>query len=108
MNKLKASLSIAIAGGFLLAGAAVASAALDPSKPDVSTVVSDGGEHPECQDATKANDPADFCYQTIGEWNSRLLTTEEVGSRISSEEMARTGMTPDEIRQYHPEYTSAK
>jgi len=109
--KLKASLSMAIAGGFLLVGAAVASAALDPSAPSGSASVpaslSDREAHPECYDPAKANDPNDFCYKTIGEWNSRLLTADDVRSQFSSQEMAKNGMTADFIRQYYPEYTPA-
>lgn len=107
MNKLKASLSMVIAGGFLVAGAAVAYAALEPSAPSSHVSVSDREAHPECYDEAKANDPNDFCYKTIGEWNSKLLTADDVRSQFSSQEMAKNGMSPDFIRQYYPEYTPA-
>ena len=108
MSKIRTILTTVIAGGFLVAGTAAASAALDPAEPPASVHSVRGGEHPECYDSVKANDPADFCYQVIGPWNSRLLTNEEVAARFSSDEMAGNGLTPDEIRKYHPEYTSTK
>ena len=108
MSKIRTILTTVIAGGFLVAGTAAASAALDPAEPPASVHSVRGGEHPECYDPVKANDPADFCYQVIGPWNSRLLTNEEVAARFSSDEMAGNGLTPDEIRKYHPEYTSTK
>ncbi|WP_223995536.1 hypothetical protein [Arthrobacter sp. NicSoilB11] len=107
MKKLKASVSMVIAGGFLMAGAAVAYGALEPSAPSKSASVSDREAHPECYDEAKANDPSDFCYKTIGEWNSKRLTADDVRSQFSSQEMAKNGMSPETIRQYYPEYTPA-
>lgn len=60
--------------------------------------------HPECYDAVKMNDPNDFCYQTIGPWNSRLLTDDEVRSAVSLEAMISADTPADEIRRYYPEY----
>lgn len=63
--------------------------------------------HPECYDAAKMNDPNDFCYQTIGPWNSRLLSDEEVRSVVSLDQMISAGHPTDQIQRYYPEYQPA-
>lgn len=63
--------------------------------------------HPECYDAAKMNDPNDFCYQTIGPWNSRLLSDEEVRSVVSLDQMINAGHPTDQIQRYYPEYQPA-
>lgn len=60
--------------------------------------------HPECYDAAKMNDPNDFCYQTIGPWNSRLLTDDEVRSVVTLDQMISAGHPTDQIRRFYPEY----
>ncbi|WP_426985752.1 hypothetical protein [Pseudarthrobacter sp. Y6] len=60
--------------------------------------------HPECYDAAKMNDPNDYCYQTIGPWNSRLLSDDEVRSAVSLEQMISNGMPTDHILRYFPAY----
>lgn len=60
--------------------------------------------HPECYDAAKMNDPNDFCYQTIGPWNSTLSSAEEVRSLVSLEKMISVGMPTAHIQRYYPEY----
>ncbi|WOH19135.1 hypothetical protein IRJ34_02070 [Paenarthrobacter sp. GOM3] len=62
-------------------------------------------DHPECYDTKKLDDPSDFCYRTIGPWNSTLSTDEEVRELVSIEQMVASGRTAAEIRRYYPEYT---
>lgn len=52
------------------------------------------------------NDPNDFCYQTTGPWNSRLLSDDEVRSTVSLEQMISAGHPSDEIRRFYPAYES--
>ncbi|WP_416404766.1 hypothetical protein [Arthrobacter sp. LFS091] len=61
--------------------------------------------HPECYNATKLNDPNDFCYQTIGPWNSTRSSDEEVRSLMSLERMVEFGLKVEEIQRYYPDYS---
>ena len=70
--------------------------------PDVNLKAVD---HPECYDEVKMNDPKDFCYQTMGPWNSTLATAEEVRASVSVESMVTQGLSTQQIRAYYPEYT---
>jgi len=85
--------------GGVAAHAAMADSA--PAKPEVAT---GDPSHPECYDAAKMNDPNDFCYQTIGPWNSRLLSDDEVRSTVSLEQMISAGYPSEEIRRFYPAY----
>lgn len=121
--KLKLLLSV-VALGFLLGVGGVASYAAfaesDPSQQMVNYLESDPGDsgilepashkvlptqdHDECYDGKKPNDPSDFCYQTIGPWNSTTSTDEEVRELVSIEQMVAIGATTAEIQRYYPRY----
>ncbi|MGO4805180.1 hypothetical protein AB4089_08645 [Arthrobacter sp. 2MCAF15] len=66
---------------------------------------SGGLEHPECYNEARLSDPNDFCYRTMGPWNSTKSSDEEVRSMISVEQMIEAGRTVQEIRRYYPEYS---
>ena len=61
-------------------------------------------DHPECYNETRLNDPNDFCYKTMGPWNSTKSSDEEVRSLISVDRMVAAGMNVQEIERYYPEY----
>lgn len=63
-------------------------------------------DHPECYNETKLNDPNDFCYKTIGPWNSTKSSDEEVRSLVSVEQMVAAVRTVDEIQRYYPDSTT--
>lgn len=66
---------------------------------------SGGTEHPECYNTARLNDPNDFCYRTMGPWNSTRSSDEEVRALMPIERMIAAGKTTEEIRRYHPEYS---
>ncbi|SDL26869.1 hypothetical protein SAMN04487916_107119 [Arthrobacter sp. ov407] len=66
---------------------------------------SSGPDHPECYNTAKLNDPNDFCYRTMGPWNSTRSSDEEVRALMPIERMLAAGKTTEEIRRYHPEYS---
>lgn len=61
-------------------------------------------DHPECYNETRLNDPNDFCYKTMGPWNSTKSSDEEVRSLVSVDRMVAAGMNVQEIQRYYPEY----
>ncbi|WP_427017070.1 hypothetical protein ACQCSX_20660 [Pseudarthrobacter sp. P1] len=91
----------------LAVGGASAHAAMDhpAPAPAVSETGSGDPSHPECYDAAKLNDPSDFCYQTMGPWNSTLATFDEVRQHVSIETMVEMGRTTAQIQRYYPDYT---
>lgn len=82
------------------------STALGPSASGASDVAYEKMDHPECYNETKLNDPNDFCYKTIGPWNSTKSSDEEVRSLVSVEQMVAAGRTVDEIQRYYPDSTT--
>ena len=106
-NIKRIGLSIGVAATLSLGAVAAYAAAGQPSKDNSPVVTTSevGADHPECYDTAKINDPNDFCYQTIGPWNSRLLSDDEVRSVASLEQMISAGHPTDQIQRYYPEYT---
>ena len=101
----KRSLSVLGIAALVMVGGAGAHAAMGESTPPSNSgATQSDASHPECYDAQKLNDPNDYCYQTIGPWNSTLSNAEEVRSLVSLEKMVQTGMKAEEIRRYYPEY----
>ncbi|AXJ08644.1 hypothetical protein CFN17_02645 [Arthrobacter sp. PM3] len=79
------------------------------SAASVPAATSAGGpDHPECYNETRLNDPNDFCYRTIGPWNSIKSSDEEVRAIMSIDRMVEAGKTVQEIRRYYPEYSPTK
>jgi hypothetical protein len=66
-----------------------------------------GTDHPECYDARKLHDPSDFCYLTVGPWNSTKSSDEEVRSLMPIDRMLAAGKTTEEIQRYYPDYVPA-
>lgn len=62
-------------------------------------------DHPECYNTARLNDPNDFCYRTMGPWNSTRSSDEGVRALMPIERMLAAGKTTEEIRRYHPEYS---
>jgi hypothetical protein len=126
-SKTKAALSVFTIGALLAVGGASAYAAMDrpaaapapavapaaaPSAATAPALATPGigskdPSHPECYDAAKLNDPSDFCYQTMGPWNSTLATDDEVRRFVSVDAMARAGMSAAQIQRYYPAYSPA-
>ncbi|QHK20336.1 hypothetical protein GU243_12000 [Pseudarthrobacter psychrotolerans] len=105
-SKVKRSLSILGVAALVSLGSFAAHAAMGDSAPAKPEVVAGDPSHPECYDAAKMNDPNDFCYQTIGPWNSMLLSDDEVRSTVSMEQMIGAGYASEEIRRFYPAYES--
>lgn len=80
------------------------SAAFGASKSGPAGTAVDASDHPECYNKARLNDPNDFCYRTMGPWNSTRSSDEEVRSMMSVERMVRAGKTVQEIQRYYPEY----
>jgi len=121
-SKLLLSILVAVSlvGMGSIASCAAANDSVEPAKvvEHVDAVPADSGpstpvtgekrlpaDHPECFNTKKLNDPNDFCYQTIGEWNSTASTDGEVRGLVSIEQMKAIGATTAEIQRYYPEYT---
>lgn len=66
-----------------------------------------GSDHPECYDERKLHDPSDFCYLTMGPWNSTKSPDEEVRSLMPVDRMLAAGKTTEEIQRYYPHYVPA-
>ena len=66
-----------------------------------------GLDHPECYNEARLNDPNDYCYQTVGPWNSTKSPDEEVRALMPVERMVTAGKTVAEIQRYYPEYSPA-
>ncbi len=62
-------------------------------------------DHPECYDSRRMNDPADYCYQNIGPWNSTSATVADVRAHVSLQSMIDHGTPLKDIRKYYPEYS---
>lgn len=107
MNKrMKTGIAVLALAPLLALGvsATFGSSALGPV--DTASV---GLDHPECYSEARVNDPNDFCYRTIGPWNSTKSSDEEVRALVSVERMVEAGKTVHEIQRYYPEYSpSAK
>jgi len=69
------------------------SAAFGTSKSGPAGTAVDAPDHPECYNEARLNDPNDFCYRTMGPWNSTRSSDEEVRSMMSVERMVRAGKT---------------
>jgi len=80
------------------------SAASGTSKSGPAGTAVDAPDHPECYNEARLNDPNDFCYRTMGPWNSTRSSDEEVRSMMSVERTVRAGKTVQEIQRYYPEY----
>lgn len=63
-----------------------------------------GSDHPECYDARRLNDPRDFCYLTMGPWNSTKPSDEEVRQLMPIDRMLAAGKSTKEIQRYYPGY----
>lgn len=50
---------------------------------------------------------ADFCFLTIGPWNSTKSSDEEVRSLMPIGRMPTAGKTTEEIQRYYPDYVPA-
>lgn len=74
-------------------------------KPAASLPASNDPDHPECYDELRLADPNDFCYQTMGPWNSVRSSDDEVRSLMPVERMIAAGKTVSEIQRYYPHYT---
>ena len=103
-SKVKRSLSILGVAVLVSLGGVAAHVAMADSAPAKPEAATGDPSHPECYDAAKMNDPNDFCYQTIGPWNSRLLSDDEFRSIVSLEQMISAGYPSDEIRRFYPAY----
>ena len=84
------------------------SAAFGSSASVPADTAAGGPDHPECYNETRLNDPNDFCYRTIGPWNSTKSSDEEVRAIMSVDRMVEAGKTVQEIRRYYPEYSPSK
>ncbi|MET4096977.1 hypothetical protein [Arthrobacter sp. UYCu712] len=111
---MKNSLKIAASGAVLIsmlglgAVAANGSAKETPNDhPSRTSSPAAGTDHPECYDERKLHDPADFCYLTIGPWNSTKSSDEEVRSLMPIDRMLTAGKTTEEIQRYYPDYVPA-
>lgn len=102
MTKKTKTAVLAAALGSLMALSAASVGQPDSKEP---AGPSSGSDHPECYNAARLNDPNDFCYRTIGPWNSTSSSDEEVRALMPIERMLAAGKTTEEIRRYHPEYT---
>ncbi|WP_346958961.1 hypothetical protein [uncultured Arthrobacter sp.] len=101
---LMLGLGAAAASGSALTGAA-AQKETRQVQPASAQPVSNDPDHPECYDDTRLADPNDFCYQTIGPWNSVRSSDDEVRSLMPVERMIAAGKTVSEIQRYYPDYT---
>lgn len=81
------------------------SAAFGSSAAGPVDTASGGSDHPECYTETRLNDPNDFCYKTMGPWNSTKSSDEEVRAMVSVERMVESGRTLQEIQRYYPDYS---
>lgn len=105
-NTKLVGLSIGLAAMLSLGAAAAYASAEHPSRDNSPTVSSTTeADHPECYDSAKLNDPNDFCFKTIGPWNSSRSSDAEVRSMMPVERMVKAGKTVEEIRRYYPDYT---
>lgn len=109
-NSLKTAASGAVLMSLLGLGAVAASASAKDSphdSPSRSSSPAAGTDHPECYNERKLHDPADFCYLTIGPWNSTKSSDEEVRRLMPIDRMLTAGKTTEEIQSYHPHYVPA-
>jgi hypothetical protein len=111
---MKNSLKIAASGAVLVSilglGAVAANGSAKETPRDSPSRTSSpaaGIDHPECYDERKLHDPADFCYLTIGPWNSTKSSDEEVRSLMPIDRMLAAGKTTEEIQRYYPGYVPA-
>jgi hypothetical protein len=105
-NTKLVGLSIGLAATLSLGAAAAYASAEHPSKDNSPAVTSEvGSDHPECYDPAKLNDPNDFCFKTIGPWNSVRSSDDEVRALMPVKRMVKAGKTVEEIRRYYPEYS---
>ncbi|MFE4226946.1 hypothetical protein ACFRJ8_03540 [Arthrobacter sp. NPDC056886] len=81
------------------------SAAFGTSKAPPVDTAADASDHTECYNEARLNNPNDFCYRTMGAWNSTKSSDEEVRSMMSIERMVKAGKTVQEIQRYYPEYS---
>lgn len=99
-------LAIGLAATLSLGAAAAYASAERSSKDDSPVVTSEvASDHPECYDPAKLNDPNDFCFKTIGPWNSVRSSDDEVRALMPVERMVQAGKTVEEIRRYYPTYS---
>jgi hypothetical protein len=99
-------LSIGLAATLSVGAVAAYASADRPSKDNSPVVTSEvGSDHPECYDPAKLNDPNDFCFKTIGPWNSVRSSDDEVRALMPVERMVQAGRTVAEIRRYYPDYS---
>lgn len=81
------------------------SAAFGTSTSGPADTAAGASDHPECYNQARLNDPDDFCYRTMGVWNSTKSSDEEVRSMMSIERMVAARKTVQEIQRYYPEYS---
>lgn len=99
-----AGLGLGLAATLSLGAVAAYASAESPSTtPAVTSQV--GSDHPECYDQAKLADPTDFCFKTIGPWNSVHSSDNEVRSLMPVDRMVKAGKTTEEIRRYYPDYS---
>lgn len=65
------------------------------------------GDHPECYDSSRMNNPEDYCYRNIGPWNSTTASASEVRAHVSLQSMIEQDMPTSVIQKYYPEYSPA-
>jgi hypothetical protein len=111
---MKNSLKIAASGAVLISMLGLGTVAANGSAketphddPSRTSSPAAGTDHPECYDERKIHDPADFCYLTIGPWNSTKSSDEEVRSLMPIDRMLAAGKTTEEIQRYYPDYVPA-
>jgi hypothetical protein len=93
--------------GAVAANGSVKGSPADGPNQTTSSTATGSGDHPECYDARRLNEPSDFCYLTMGPWNSTKTSDEEVRSLMPIDRMLVAGKTTKEIQRYYPDYVPA-
>lgn len=102
MNKrMKTGIAVLALTPLIALGVSAACGSSASGPVDTASV---GLDHPECYSEARLNDPNDFCYRTMGPWNSTKSSDEEVRALVSVERMVEAGRTVHEIQRYYPEY----
>ena len=101
MNKgMKSAIAVVALTPLLALGL---SAAFGTSTSGPADTAAGASAHSECYNEVRLNDPNDFCYRTMGAWNSTKSSDEEVRSMMSIERMVAARKTVQEIQRYYPE-----
>ena len=110
-NALKIAASSAVLISTLGLGAMAANGSANASPhEDLDQTTSSpatGTDHPECYDERKLHDPSDYCYLTMGPWDSTKSSDEEVRNLMPIDRMLAAGKTTEEIQRYYPDYVPA-